>query len=130
LLYAHARAVVLRPQALADQETLSRQLAAAFPQTNKERVARLTDARMVPEDTLSSAKIVSGIILAILSAAPGVAYAETHGATSPVNWTEDELKKLLALHKAMSKRKYRFAAWSSSRKRSPVGRKWHAPLSG
>jgi macrolide transport system ATP-binding/permease protein len=58
---------VTRPQALADMQMLSKQLAAAYPATNKDRVAQLTETTMLPVDSVSSAKIISAIILAIVA---------------------------------------------------------------
>jgi predicted permease len=56
---------VTRPEALADMQMLSKQLAAAYPTTNKDRVAQLTETTMLPVDSVSSAKFISAIILAI-----------------------------------------------------------------
>jgi macrolide transport system ATP-binding/permease protein len=58
---------VTRPQALADVQMLSKQLAAAFPQTDKDRVAHLADTTMLPVDSVSAAQIISAIILAIVA---------------------------------------------------------------
>src|SRR5580704_8897620 len=58
---------VTRPQALLDMQMLSKQLAAAYPTTNKDRVAQLTETTMLPVDSVSSAKIISAIILAIVA---------------------------------------------------------------
>lgn len=58
---------VTRPQALADLQMLSKQLAAAYPATDKDRVAQLTQTSMLPVDSVSSAKIISAIILAIVA---------------------------------------------------------------
>jgi predicted permease len=55
------------PQALADMQTLSKQLATAYPQSDKDRVAALTETTMLPVDSVSSAKIISSIILAIVA---------------------------------------------------------------
>ena len=57
---------VTRPQALADVQMLSKQLASAYPADDKDRVADLTGTSMLPVDSVSSAKIISGIILAIV----------------------------------------------------------------
>lgn len=57
---------VKRPQALADVQMLSKQLANAYPADDKDRVADLTGTSMLPVDSVSSAKIISGIILAIV----------------------------------------------------------------
>jgi predicted permease len=58
---------VTRKQALANLETLSKQLASAYPKTNKDRVAHVTDTKMLPEDAVSSAKMISAIIFAIVA---------------------------------------------------------------
>ena len=56
---------VTRKQALAEVQTLSKQLASDYPKTNKDRIARLAETRMLPEDSVSSARIISAIIFAI-----------------------------------------------------------------
>lgn len=53
-------------QVLANLQFMSRQLAAAFPQTNKDRVARITETRMLPEDAVSSARVISALIFVIV----------------------------------------------------------------
>ena len=58
---------VTRPQALADAQILAKQLAAANPQTDKDRVAHLTETTMLPVDSVSSAKIISAILFAIVA---------------------------------------------------------------
>jgi putative ABC transport system permease protein len=58
---------VTRPQALVDVQMLSKQLAANYPETNKDRVAAVTETSMLPVDSVSSAKIISAIILAIVA---------------------------------------------------------------
>jgi macrolide transport system ATP-binding/permease protein len=58
---------VTRPQALADVQMLSKQLAAAYPETDKDRVAQITETSMLPVDSVSSAKIISAILLAIVA---------------------------------------------------------------
>lgn len=57
---------VTREQALANLQTISRRLAAAYPKTNKDQIARVTETKMLPEDSISSAKIISAIIFAIV----------------------------------------------------------------
>jgi predicted permease len=57
---------VTRPQALADLQVLSKQLAAAYPATDKDRVTQLTETGMLPVDSVSTAKIISAILLAIV----------------------------------------------------------------
>jgi macrolide transport system ATP-binding/permease protein len=58
---------VTRAQVIANLETLSKQLAAAYPKTNENRVARVTDTSMLPVDSVSSARIISTLILAIVA---------------------------------------------------------------
>lgn len=58
---------VTRKQALANLETLSKQLASAYPKTNKDRVAHVTATKMLPEDAVSSAKMISAIIFTIVA---------------------------------------------------------------
>jgi predicted permease len=58
---------VTRPQALADLQILSKQLAEANPQTDKHRVAGMTETSMLPVDSVSSAKIISAILLAVVA---------------------------------------------------------------
>src|SRR5215472_3717009 len=57
---------VTRDQALANLQTIARRLASAYPKTNKGRIARVTETKMLPEDSISSAKIISAIIFAIV----------------------------------------------------------------
>jgi len=58
---------VMRPQALADVQMLSKQLAADYPETDKDRVAKITETSMLPVDSISSAKIISAILLSIVA---------------------------------------------------------------
>lgn len=58
---------VTRPQALAGLQILAKQLAAANPETDKDRVARLTETTMLPVDSISSAKVISAILFAIVA---------------------------------------------------------------
>jgi len=58
---------VTRPEALADVQILAKQLTEANPQTDKDRVARLTETTMLPVDSVSSAKIISAILFAIVA---------------------------------------------------------------
>ncbi|MGC1255533.1 MAG: ABC transporter permease [Candidatus Acidiferrales bacterium] len=58
---------VTRQQALAEMQGLSRQLAAAYPETNKDRLAALTETSMLPPDTMSSAKLLGGLLLAVVA---------------------------------------------------------------
>ena len=57
---------VTREQALANLQTISKRLATAYPETNKDRIARVTETSMLPEDSVSSARIISAIIFAIV----------------------------------------------------------------
>lgn len=58
---------IKRDQALANLQFMSRQLAAASPQTNKDRVARITETRMLPEDAVSPARVISALIFVIVA---------------------------------------------------------------
>jgi macrolide transport system ATP-binding/permease protein len=58
---------VTRAQALADMQILSRQLAAAYPAADKDRIAQVTQTSMLPVDSVSSAKIISAILFAIVA---------------------------------------------------------------
>jgi macrolide transport system ATP-binding/permease protein len=57
---------VTRQQALAEMQRLSRQLAVAYPETNKNRLAALTETSMLPPNAMSSAKLMGGLMLAIV----------------------------------------------------------------
>jgi predicted permease len=58
---------VTRAQALANMQMLSTQLAAAYPETNKQRVAAVTKTSMLPPDSVSDAKFLGTLILAIVA---------------------------------------------------------------
>jgi predicted permease len=58
---------VTRAQALANMQMLSTQLAAAYPETNKQRVAAVTKTSMLPPDSVSDAKFLGALILAIVA---------------------------------------------------------------
>jgi len=58
---------VTRQQALAEMQGLSRQLAVAYPDTNKNRVAALTETSMLSPDAMSSAKLLGGLLLAVVA---------------------------------------------------------------
>ena len=58
---------VTRQQALAQMQELSRELAAAYPETNKNRLAALTETSMLPPDAMSSAKLLGGLLLAVVA---------------------------------------------------------------
>ncbi|MGB8474522.1 MAG: ABC transporter permease [Candidatus Acidiferrum sp.] len=57
---------VTRAQALANLQVLSRQLSTTYPATDKDRVAALTETSMLPTDSVSSARMISVILLAIV----------------------------------------------------------------
>ena len=65
-LVGRLRPGVTQKQALAELQTISKQLASSYPKTNKDRIARVTQTRMLPEDSVSSARIISAIIFAIV----------------------------------------------------------------
>jgi predicted permease len=58
---------VTHPQALADLQILSKQLAEAYPQSDENRVAGITETSMLPVDSVASAKIISTILLAVVA---------------------------------------------------------------
>jgi predicted permease len=58
---------VTRAQALANMQMLSTQLAAAYPETNKQRVAAVTKTSMLPPDSVSNAKFLGLLILSIVA---------------------------------------------------------------
>jgi macrolide transport system ATP-binding/permease protein len=58
---------VTRQHALAEMQRLSRQLEADYPETNKNRLAALTETTMLPPDAMSSAKLLSGLLLAVVA---------------------------------------------------------------
>lgn len=58
---------VTRKQALAEMQGLSRQLAAAYPETNKDRLAAVTETSLLPPDAVSSAKLLGALILAVVA---------------------------------------------------------------
>jgi predicted permease len=57
---------VTREQALADMQGLSRQLASVYPETNKDRIAAVTQTSMLPPDSVSDAKLFGALILAVV----------------------------------------------------------------
>jgi len=65
-MVARLKPGVSREQALANLQSISTRLASAYPKTNKDRVARVTDTRMLPEDSVSSARMISAIIFVIV----------------------------------------------------------------
>jgi predicted permease len=58
---------VTRQQAQADLQTLSTQIATAYPQTNKDRVARVTGTKMIPPDAVGPGTTLALILLAIVA---------------------------------------------------------------
>jgi macrolide transport system ATP-binding/permease protein len=58
---------VTRQQALAEMQGLSRQLEVAYPESNKNRLAALTETSMLPPDAMSSAKLLGGLLLAVVA---------------------------------------------------------------
>ncbi len=58
---------VTRQQALAEMQRLSRQLEVAYPETNKDRLAALTETSMLPPGARSSAKLLGGLLLAVVA---------------------------------------------------------------
>jgi len=58
---------VTRQQALAGMQGLSRQLAVAYPETNKDRLAALTETSMLPPAAMSGAKLLGGLLLAVVA---------------------------------------------------------------
>ena len=58
---------ITRQQALADLQTLSRQIAAAYPKTNKDRLAQAADTKMIPPDSVGDATTIAVILLAIVA---------------------------------------------------------------
>ncbi len=57
---------VTRQQALAEMQGLSRQLAAAYPQTDKDHVAAVTPTTMLAPEWVSDAKLLGALILAVV----------------------------------------------------------------
>ncbi len=58
---------VTRQQALAEMQGLSRQLAVTYPETNKDRIAALTETSMLPPNAMSGAKLMGGLMLAVVA---------------------------------------------------------------
>lgn len=57
---------ITRERALANLQTISAQLASTYPKTNKDRIAHVRETRMLPEDSVSSAKLISAILFVIV----------------------------------------------------------------
>ena len=58
---------VTRQQALGQMQELSRELATAYPETNQNRLAALTETSMLPPDAMSIAKLLGGLLLAVVA---------------------------------------------------------------
>ena len=58
---------VTHQQALAEMQGLSRQLAAAYPETNRNRLAGLAETSMLPPNAMSNAKLMAGLMLAVVA---------------------------------------------------------------
>ncbi len=58
---------VTRQQALAEMQGLSRQLAAAHPETNKDHIAGVTQTSMLAPEWVSDAKLLGALILAVVA---------------------------------------------------------------
>ena len=65
-LIGRLRPGVTRPQALAELQGLSRQMAVAHPDTNKDRVAAVTPISMLDPDSVADAELLCTLILAIV----------------------------------------------------------------
>ncbi len=66
-LIGRMKSGVTQAQALANMQMLSRQLAEAYPETNKQRVAAVTRTSMLPPDSVSDAKFLGLLILAVVA---------------------------------------------------------------
>jgi predicted permease len=65
-LIGRLRPGLTRPQALAELQTLSRQIAVTHPDTNKDRVAAVTPTSMLAPDSVADAKLLCSLILAVV----------------------------------------------------------------
>jgi putative ABC transport system permease protein len=65
-LIGRLRSGVTRQRAGADMRALSGQLAAAYPQADKDRVAVLAPTTALPADWRSTAELISGVLIAIV----------------------------------------------------------------
>jgi predicted permease len=65
-LIGRLRPGLTRPQALAELQTLSRQMAVTHPDTNKDRVAAVTPTSMLAPDSVTDAKLLCRLILAVV----------------------------------------------------------------
>src|SRR5579872_3646668 len=66
LLLARLKPGVSRRQAQAEVTTLSRQLASAYPNQDKDRTAVITRASLLPPDTIPDAELMAGILMALV----------------------------------------------------------------
>ena len=66
LLVARLKPGVTQRQARAELRTLSGQLAAAYPQSDKDRDTVLTGISVLPPDSISTAALISGVLVAIV----------------------------------------------------------------
>jgi predicted permease len=65
-LIGRLRPGLTRSQALAELQTLSRQIAVAHPDTNKDRVAAVTSTSMLAPDSVADARLLCSLILAVV----------------------------------------------------------------
>jgi predicted permease len=65
-LVARLKNNVTRQQARAELATLSSQLAAAYPQADKDRVAVMSNASVLPPDSQSTAALISGVLITLV----------------------------------------------------------------
>jgi predicted permease len=66
LLVARLKQNTTQRQARAELQTLSGQLASAFPQEDKDRVAVVTNISVLPPDSRSTAALISGVLILIV----------------------------------------------------------------
>ncbi len=66
LLLARLKPNATQQQARAELQTIAGQLAAAFPQANKDRVAVLTNISVLPPDSRSTATLISSVLIFII----------------------------------------------------------------
>jgi predicted permease len=66
LLVARLKQDATQQQARAELQTLSGQLASAFPQADKDRVAVFTNISVLPPDSRSTAALISGVLILIV----------------------------------------------------------------
>jgi predicted permease len=65
-LIGRLRTGVTRPQAVAELQALSRQIAVAHPDTSKDRVAAVTSISMLPPDSVTDARLLCTLVLAVV----------------------------------------------------------------